>query len=90
MAITKLEHLLSKYAKIQPKGRFIKKTCIKVINKTLDVSLGLKDVSYTNGVLYIKTHGALKNEIFLQKNEILKGVKEILGSDDKVSIKDIR
>lgn len=45
----------------------------EVIKDVLNINIDLRDINYKNGVILIKTkNSAIKNEIFMNKDKILK------------------
>ena len=65
----------------------VKKPIIQTINKFAQVELTEKEVDIREGIIYIKTHPLVKNEIFMRKASILKELEAFLGAK---SPKDIR
>ncbi|MDP3962813.1 MAG: hypothetical protein Q8Q03_03035 [bacterium] len=60
---------------------------VEIIKKHTGVELEMKDVKISSGELVIHATSALKNEIFIKKNLIL---KEISQKIQKIRISDIR
>jgi len=82
---------LEKFFVISPPGKFYQKEIIKALNEILNIKLSEDNAKYRFGMIYIKnnsvTSGALKNEIFLNKEKILNQINQKLKNH---KIKDIR
>jgi len=82
---------LEKFFIISPPGKFYQKEIIKSLNEILNINLSEDGAEYRFGIIYIKNNpavsGALKNEIFLNKEKILNQINQKLKNQ---KIKDLR
>ena len=82
---------LEKFFVISPPGKFYQKEIIKSLNEILNINLSEDGAEYRFGIIYIKNNpavsGALKNEIFLNKEKILNQINQKLKNH---KIKDLR
>ena len=79
---------LEKFFVISPPGKFYQKEVIKTLNEILNINLSEDDAEYRFGIMYIKNNNqSLKNEIFLNKEKIIKQLNQKIKRD---IIKDIR
>lgn len=104
MAWNNISKYLEKFFTITPPGKFYQKEVVKALNEILPINLSENDIVYRFGIIYIKnnpaTSGTLKNEIFLNKEKIIRLLSEKItptrsrSSDQSVGensqIKDIR
>ena len=63
---------LDKFKKIEVKSSNLKNHIIDSINNIIKINIDKKDVELKNGVVYLRVHPVVKNEIFINKNTILK------------------
>ena len=71
---------LERFANLRPSKTLIKEQSAKIISGLLNVEIKPDNFEERDGVLYLKSaNPALKNEIFLKKNQILEALKEKLG-----------
>ena len=79
---------LEKFFIISPPGKFYQKEIIKTLNEILNINLSEDDAEYRFGIIYIKKNNqSLKNEIFLNKEKILRQINQKLKNH---KIKDLR
>jgi len=79
---------LEKFFVISPPGKFYQKEVIKTLNEILNINLSEDDAEYRFGIMYIKNNNqSLKNEIFLNKEKILRQINQKLKNH---KIKDLR
>ena len=81
---------LEKFFVISPPGKFYQKEVIKALNEIFNINLSEDNIDFRFGVIYIKNHtisGALKNEIFLNKDRIIQLLSQKIK---KNGVKDIR
>lgn len=67
---------LKKFRTILFKGEESARIAREEIEKSTGAHLEEKDVEVKGGVIFVKTSGALKSELFLKKEIILKKIKE--------------
>jgi len=67
-----ISNYLEKFKKITPPNKFIKDVFIGVVKNTTNIILKKDDIDIRNGIIFISTDQIIKNEIFLQKNKIMK------------------
>ena len=75
MAWNKISGYLEKFFTITPPKKFYQSEVVKALNEILKINLSENDAEYRFGVIYIKKSaisGALKNEIFLNKEKIIR------------------
>lgn len=89
MAWNNISQYLEKFFTITPPKKFYQREIIKALNEVLGVELkNSEDVDYRFGVVYIKNNNqALKNEIFLNKEQIIEKLNQKIKNN---KIKDIR
>ena len=88
MAWNNIAKYLEKFFIISPPGKFYQKEIIKALNEILNINLSENDIEYRFGVIYIKNNNtSLKNEIFLNKEKILRQINQKLKFN---KIKDLR
>jgi len=70
---------LDKFKNIESKSSGLKTTIADSVNKFLKASLDKKDVEVKNGVIYLKVNPVVRNEIFINKVNIIKelGLKNL-------------
>lgn len=70
---------LDKFKKIESKSSDLKKTITDSVNKFLKITIDKKNVEVKNGIVYLKVNPVVKNEIFINKVNIIKelGVKKL-------------
>ena len=82
MAWNNIAKYLEKFFVISPPGKFYQKEIIKSLNEILNINLSEEGAEYRFGIIYIKNNpairGALKNEIFLNKEKILHQINQKL------------
>jgi len=88
MAWKNISGYLEKFFTITPPGKFYQKEVVKALNEVLKIELLENDVEYRFGIVYIRSSvQILKNEIFLNKEKIIKQLNQKIKRD---IIKDIR
>jgi len=78
---------LEKFKKLEPSGNREKNAAEEVIFESVGVKIEKNSISVSNGVLYLTVSPSLKNEIYMNKKNILRKIKERLGDG---RIQDIR
>lgn len=73
-----LKNFLKKYSQLAKERGLLKEVVIDSINKTINIKLTEKDFDIKNSVVYIKKSSAVKSEIFIHKEKILKEINEVL------------
>lgn len=70
---------LDKFKKIESKSSSLKNNIIDSVNKILKINIDKKDVEIRNGVIYLKVNPVVRNEIFINKVNIIKelGIKNL-------------
>ena len=90
MAWNNISKYLEKFFTITPPGKFYQKEIAKTLNEILNINLSENDVEYRFGTIYIKNpaiSGTLKNEIFLNKEKVIRLLSQKIKNS---GIKDIR
>lgn len=88
MAWNNISKYLEKFFTITPPKKFYQGEVIKALNEVLNINLSENDVEYRFGTIYIKNgNPALKNEIFLNKEKIIRLLSQKIKNSQ---IKDIR
>ncbi len=82
-----LSHFLDRFKAILLAPGALKKPIIEVISRCARIDLKETDIEVKEGIIYIKAHPLIKNEIFMRKGRILHEVEVLLG---KKSLHDIR
>lgn len=76
-------HYLSKFKKISPPDDFLKKEISILIEKEIGIPIQKKNVEINRGIIFIKEKPIIKNEIFLNKKNILEKIR-IISVDKKI------
>ena len=63
---------LEKFKNIESKSSNLKSLVNDVIKNVLKVDIDKKNIEIKNGIIYLKVHPVVKNEIFIIKNNIIK------------------
>lgn len=88
MAWNNISKYLEKFFTIVPPKKFYQNEVIKALNEILNTNLSENDAEYRFGIIYIKNNNsALKNEIFLNKEKIIRLLSQKIKNSQ---IKDIR
>ncbi len=86
-----ISNYLEKFFKITPPKKFYQNEIAGALNEILNISLSENDVECRFGTVYIKNSptisGTLKNEIFLNKEKIIRLLSQKIKNS---GIKDIR
>ena len=80
---------LKKFIKLTPPERFIKEIFVKTVEEITNITLKSTDIQIQKSTIYITPHPLIKNELFLQKDAILKKLNQELQQYKK-TINDIR
>jgi len=72
MELPNISSFLEKYKKLPSP----KRTLREAVEEFFGTTKMIKDVSYKNGVVYVKTQSVLKQEVFLNKKKLLAFLKE--------------
>lgn len=82
---------LEKFFTITPPKKFYQGEVVRALKEILNINLSENDVEYRLGIIYIQNSptisGALKNEIFLNKEKIIQRLSQKIKNS---GIKDIR
>ena len=88
MAWKNISGYLEKFFTITPPKKFYQGEVIKALNEILNINLSENEVEYRFGIIYKKNNNpVLKNEIFLNKEKIIRLLSEKIKNS---GIKDIR
>lgn len=71
---------LEKFKKIEPEGESAKRVAEKAIFETIGVKVERKEISVRNNTIHISAPAAIKNEIFMNKREILQKARDGAGT----------
>ncbi len=74
-----INSFLEKFKQILGSEAGIRDTIIRIVEERLGIKIDSKDVTIKNGVLEIKGPAYLKNEIYMQREEILEDLKNKIG-----------
>lgn len=75
-------NFLERFANFRPSKKLIKEQSAQIISGLLNVEINPDNFEERDGILFLKSaNPALKNEIFLKKNQILEVLKDKLGSN---------
>lgn len=78
MDFKNISDLLDKYKNILPSDRIIKNALVSV-SSGFGIELKKENIKISRGVVYINSDFITKSKIFVNKIEIMKGLKEVLG-----------
>lgn len=88
MAWKSISGYLEKFFTITPPKKFYQSEVVKALNEILNTDLSENDAEYRFGIIYIKNNNsALKNEIFLNKEKIIRRLSEKIKNS---GVKDIK
>lgn len=73
-----LSDLLKKYKDILPSDKIIKDALISVLFE-FGIELKKENIKISRGIVYIRSDFTTKSKIFMNKIEIMKSIKKILG-----------
>ena len=71
---------LEKFKTLGADSVSVKEAFIKSAQKIFNIKIELSDIQIKNGTIYIKAHPALKSEIFLKREALLRELTDILGT----------
>lgn len=63
---------MDKFKNLESKNSILKNIIIDSIGKILRISINKKDVEIKNGVIYLKVNPVVRNEMFINKVDIIK------------------
>ena len=78
---------LKRFVGLTPPDDFIKEEVLKIVKDKIGIDLNKKEITISNGVIYIKTTPIIKNEIFINREKILQNLKQTLGIKSPKDIK---
>jgi len=78
MNLKNTSDLLDKYKNILPSDGVIRDALISV-SSGFDIELKKENIKISRGVIYINSDFTTKSKVFVNKTEIIKGLKNILG-----------
>lgn len=88
MAWKNISGYLEKFFTIVPPKKFYQKEIVRIINNIVNINLSQDDVDYMFGIVYVKSNNQiLKNEIFFNKEKIIKALSSEIKNN---KTKDIR
>ncbi|MBM2817458.1 MAG: hypothetical protein HW401_48 [Parcubacteria group bacterium] len=70
---------LEKFKNIESKSSTLKSVISDAVKNVLKADIDKKNIEIKNGIIYLKVHPVVKNEIFINKNNIIKelGLKNL-------------
>jgi len=81
MSWVNISNFLSRFKEFKPSKVLIKEKIIEVVFEKTQIELSSGEVDYNSGVIYIKTkNSGIKNQIFINKEKIIKSLSEKIGS----------
>ena len=63
---------LDKFKNIESKSSVLKNIIIDSVKNVLKADIDKKNIEIRNGIIYLKVNPVLKNEIFINKNSIIR------------------
>jgi len=87
MALLSINLFLEKFFKQKNASIFLMDSVIAIITEATNITLPKNTLVFKNSILYIKAAPALKNELFMKKDYILKQLQKEVGQS---RIEDIR
>lgn len=85
--LNNLDQFLQKFRHIIPRETLIKDAFIQVIHEIFSLSLNKKEITVRGKIIFLSTSPIIKQEIFLQKENILKLLSEKVGENFITEIK---
>ena len=74
-----LNSFLEKFKKFINTDEEVKKVVISVVEEKTGIKLEKINIKIKENILYLKEHPAVKNEIFMNKETILKEIQKLSG-----------
>ena len=74
-----LKDLLGRFEKLILKEEIKSEVLAQVLSKYAKIKIEKKDITVTNGNIFLSLKPIYKNELFLHKEEIQKEIKNIFG-----------
>ena len=71
--------LLKKFKTLVPREKIVKDEMISAVFEETGILLQSEEISFQNGVIFIKTNPVIKNELFMRKQKILLEIKKKIG-----------
>lgn len=81
-----IQDFLGRFLSIKPTSKIIVREYIALLAQE-GIPVSEDEVIYSQGVLYMKTHSVVKNEVFLRKEHLLSALNQRLGDSP---VKNIR
>lgn len=78
-----LQLFFSKYQNLKAPNESIRKGFIEAVFDVVGVSINLDDVSFNKGLIYLKSNPYIKNEVLMNKEDILSVLEEKVGGGSK-------
>ncbi|MFA5838723.1 MAG: hypothetical protein WC849_02190 [Candidatus Paceibacterota bacterium] len=78
MDFKKISDLLNKYREILPSDK-ITKDAVIYVSSNFGVDLKKENIKISRGIIYINSDFITKSKLFVNKIEIMNGLKNILG-----------
>ncbi len=66
-----LKDFLEKFGKFKKPNEEIRQYTQQLIKESIEVDVPIELISFRGGVVYVRTSGALKNELAVRKSELL-------------------
>jgi len=87
MSISPIKAFLERFKGITIPNESVRKFVAKIVKEKIDIEIDIKNIEYKNRVVSVNEHSAIKNEIFLNKKEILRSLRDEFGKDSPKDIK---
>lgn len=79
MSFDPITSFFDKFKKITLPNETVRKKTSDVLHKVININIGISCISVENNIVRVKKNSLIKSEIFLNKEQILKCLKEELG-----------
>lgn len=82
-----IKEFFNKFLRLAPPEKFIKDAVIQAILKEVGEKIEPKNIKIQNTSIFLSASPTLKSEVFMQKEEILRDLKESLGTKAPLDIR---
>ncbi len=72
-----LSNYLNKFKNLSSNEYILKGDLVDILKKELNIKIDKENIKIKKGCAYIKAHPAIRNEIFLKKEELLEKISNI-------------
>ena len=85
-----INSLFEKYKHLTPPNHYLKKAYQEILEEMFDVVVREQDIIIRGNTIFLTAPPALKSELFLHKQEVLKRVQDKISKTSNTTITDLR